>query len=321
MADRPPVLYVSWTDHHRGSDLMHQLGGRYVVPAPWCGTWPWPVRYLVQALATVGAVLRARPRTIVFMSPPTPAGLACLLAGRLVGARCWADCHSGTFNDPRWSRFSGLTELVLARCAGAIFHNYPQRRAHGGQVARGVCVTTDGFRRRPHTPADPEPYVLVPASYGFDEPIDAVLAAAAEAPHVRLVLSGRADDALRARALPNTSFSGFVSAEEYEALVAGASAVLCLTTRQGTMQGGVLEALEHRRPAITSRTDALAEWAAEIPGVLLIPDHEAATIAGALTDVVRDRRDAWAEDAAEGQRRTEERAQGELDGLRAQLRV
>ena len=88
------ILFVSWTAHSRPRDLSQRLGAEYVVPgAPW-ESWPWPIRYSVQAVITLMLILRVRPKVVIFTNPPFIAGATCLAACRLVDAQCWCDCHS-----------------------------------------------------------------------------------------------------------------------------------------------------------------------------------------------------------------------------------
>jgi glycosyltransferase involved in cell wall biosynthesis len=99
--------------------------------------------------------------------------------------------------------------------------------------------------------------VLFPASGEVDEPIDAVAEAAAQlAGEIDIVVTGRQPARLAGSALQLT---GFVSGAEYRRLLAGATLVLALTTREATNQRAACEALQYGRPLLCSATRMLRE--------------------------------------------------------------
>ena len=78
-------------------------------------------------------------------------------------------------------------------------------------------------------------------------------------------------------------FTGFLSDEDYHQLLDDTDLVVCLTTRESTMQNGLIEGLEHGRPVVTSHTVALAEWAEGIPGVITARNEPQALLAAIQT--------------------------------------
>jgi glycosyltransferase involved in cell wall biosynthesis len=58
----------------------------------------------------------------------------------------------------------------------------------------------------------------------------------------------------------NVRFTGFLPDREYYALMASSQAVMCLTTRDHTMQRGACEALWMGKPIVTSRWPLLQEY-------------------------------------------------------------
>ena len=71
-------------------------------------------------------------------------------------------------------------------------------------------------------------------------------------------------------------------------MLAAATAVICLTTRESTMQTGAYEAAEHGTPMILSGTLALREYF-DVGGALFVEDHEPDTLAAAMRTVTRER--------------------------------
>lgn len=296
------------------------MRAEYVVPAKPTTAWWWPVRYLAQAIATITVIVRHRPQVVFFTNPPFVSGVACLLAAKVVDAKCWADCHSGAYNDPRWERFRAVNQRVLARCTGVIFHNDRLARQHGSMVRRHVVVSiyamvdrrTPGSEKRREAGA--RPLVAVICSYGFDEPIGELLEAARMLPQADLAFTGKAPVGLLSDMPSNVRLTGWLSDARYHELLSGAAAVVCMTTREATMQNGLIEALEHARPVLTSNTAALREWARNVPGVLTV-DNDAAAIAGRLEAII-DRQSCWDRRAADGSKAAAIRADAELRRLR-----
>ncbi len=70
----------------------------------------------------------------------------------------------------------------------------------------------------------------------------------------------RARSGLIAEAPKNVMFTGFLPDETYYALMSACQAVLCLTTRDDTMQRGACEALSMGTPVITSNWPLLQSY-------------------------------------------------------------
>ena len=111
-------------------------------------------------------------------------------------------------------------------------------------------------------------------------------------------------------------FTGFLAESDYRALMAGAGAVVCLTTHDHTMQRGACEALWAGRPIVTSDWPLLRDYFAR--GT----EHVAATpaaIAAGIAAIAADP-DAYVRAIAElqAERRHEwDDALGALTGLAA----
>ena len=105
---------------------------------------------------------------------------------------------------------------------------------------------------------------MFPASYGEDEPLDAVLDACRQLPndvHVYVTGNyGKHDPGLPGRAPDNVTFTGFLSEQDYVNLLFSADAVLALTTAESCMLCACYEALAAGKALITSDTSALREY-------------------------------------------------------------
>jgi hypothetical protein len=280
-------MFVSWTPHARVNAIAAAVGASvYCPPAGKRGN-PAPLRYAVQTLATAFQLVRMRPAEIFFTNPPVFAGVAVVLLARLVRARAWSDSHSGAFNDPRWMRFARVNEWVMRRCAGVIVTNRPL--AALVQSRGGHPLILNMVARRPGTRrADGAPTVLAPLSYSFDEPVRELLEAAAMAPDVSLTITGRAPSWVRRAAPANCTFPGWLTRDDYEALLSRATGVVCLTDRELTMQMGAFEALEYGVPILATGTEALRDYLSH-GGVVFADDHDPRTLADCLERLWRER--------------------------------
>lgn len=317
---RPAVsssrCFVSWTPHARATAIARALEAQLYCPSPGSRKWPAPVRYAVQAIGTALHVARTRPTDILFTNPPVIAGVVLILIGRLLGARVWADSHSGAFNDPRWVRFSAVNDWVTKRCAGVIVTNQPLVelvRVKGGRpfvlnlVSRGPLP-----RDRSETNT-----MLAPMSYSFDEPIRELLAAISLVPQMHVTFTGRPPDWVVDSAPPNCTITGWLAPREYERRLSQSAGVICLTTRELTMQMGAYEALEHGLPILATGTSVLRDYLNK-GGVVFVDDHEPTTLADALRRFW-ERRDELMREAGAAQRVMFERARRELSALETAL--
>jgi glycosyltransferase involved in cell wall biosynthesis len=112
--------------------------------------------------------------------------------------------------------------------------------------------------------------------------------AAAGLPSVHFHITGdvRRRPALERLRLPaNVRFTGFLPTDEYIALLRDASLVMCLTTRDHTMQRGACEALSLGRPLVTSSWAILREYFS--PGAVFV-DNTVEGIRSGITEVLAD---------------------------------
>lgn len=316
-AGRSRPLFISWTEQSRSRSLAASLGADHLVPAQWMSGRHIVLRYIAQSLGSFVAVLRRRPSIVLFANPPCVAGAALLLATKMLRTGLWCDCHSGAFNDPRWKRFAWLNSAVLKSCDGVIFHNRAMADAHREVNAR-LMVVSAFTQVTAGAPAvlEGEIYsrsVVVPCSYEFDEPIDVLFGAAHRTHDITWILTGTPPSDLRPRAPANVTFTGWLSEEDYDRLIARAGVVVCLTTRENTMQNGLVEAISAGRPVVTSSTEALVEWCARVEGTTTVA-NESGSLAAAVAEVLQHQA-VWTAKATLGQRQAETLIHDEVEQL------
>jgi glycosyltransferase involved in cell wall biosynthesis len=96
--------------------------------------------------------------------------------------------------------------------------------------------------------------VMVVSTFAFDEPIEEILAAASDLPDVSFHVTGDPSrGGRRVQKVPaNVRLTGYLPDAQYRELLRRSGAVMCLTTRDHTMQRGACEALWAGKPIVTS---------------------------------------------------------------------
>lgn len=224
---------------------------------------PW--KYTHQAIATIVMLVRRRPRVIFVQSPPSFAPVIVWLATAVLGGRFIVDAHSGALDTRVWTRPAWLYRAVARAAAATIVTNEHHRGLVTAQGGRAIVIRDvptafelgappalgDGFR------------VMAVNTFAPDEPVGELLAAAAELPDVSFHVTGDPDRPgfmMPAEIPDNVHLTGFVPDDVYYGLMDASDAVLCLTTRDHTMQRGACEALSVGVPIITSDTALLRAY-------------------------------------------------------------
>jgi glycosyltransferase involved in cell wall biosynthesis len=222
-----------------------------------------PLKYPRQFVATMGALVRQRARVVFVQSPPSFATWTAALYAMLARAALVIDMHSDAFERTVWTRPGMLNAIVVRRAGVTIVTagHWAERVASLG--GRPVVIPAVPTRLPVGEPPPMEGFnVAVVATWASDEPVEAVFDAAALCPDVMFHMTGRPPDIDRysGRIPANVRLTGFLEETTYNGLLAHADAVMCLTTRDHTMQNGAAEALYLGTPIITSDWDILREY-------------------------------------------------------------
>jgi len=311
------IVFVTWTLTRRPIGVAAAVGGS--VFAPLCGreTWPVAIRYMLQALHTVARVVRERPDAVLVTDPPFVSGLVLVPLGRALGFSLWCDAHSGAFNDPRWARFERANAWLMRHCDGVIVTNRRLAARVEEAGARPLLLNwgvEEPVERRPE-----RAFLIAPFTYGFDEPVQELLAAARLVPQVTIVLTGRAPDELRRATPANCIFTGWLSREDYEERLRSARGLIALTTREDTMQLSAQEGLQHGLPMVVSGTRLLRDFFSA-GGVVVADSHRPEQLAAALRELWEDH-DELSRAMLVAREEIYDRCRVEVDGLRAAIGV
>lgn len=268
-------LYLSWIDYQRRPDSMRSAVGYELrfIPAPFQSRLLKPLGYLWQAAVSLGALVRGRPDVVWFQLPPSFIVHLMWLVRLLSGGRMRliADCHNAALRKP-WSTFP-FTTALLNRMDLVLAHNREALRQ-----ARELGIGTSRLRLLETRPAqlmdracarpaarlqNGSRTVLVPLSYGVDEPVDVVLSAASELPDVTFLLTGHLAKARAKgyveRAPTNVRFTGQVDVARYNDLLVGCDLVLGITALEGIQLSAANEAVGAGKPLLLSDTAILRE--------------------------------------------------------------
>jgi glycosyltransferase involved in cell wall biosynthesis len=250
-------LWISWNNHRRTTGL--------------CAAWDVPLlvvgsersglgRWIDLALQTI-AILRSHKPDILFVQNPSLALTILASVSRTV-FRFYlvVDAHNEgvrPFERPgrvvRW-----LTRRLLRAADTTIVTNASLAKdveAAGGRP----LVLPDAIPLPPSVPAtirraEDAPHIAVIATFRRDEPIAAIIAAAATMPEVRFAISGAAAR-FRKQGIPlpaNVQLTGFLPDPAYWKLLAKAEVICDLTLKTDCLVCGAYEALALAKPMILS---------------------------------------------------------------------
>jgi glycosyltransferase involved in cell wall biosynthesis len=238
--------------------FVHSTRRRGRLIAPW--------KYTYQAIATILVLVRRRPRVVFVQSPPSFASVVVWLVTAVLGGRFIVDAHSGALDTRVWTTPAWLYRTVARAAAATIVTNEHHRDLITSQGGRAIIVRdvpTAFEPGEPPTPLGDGFHVLAVNTFAPDEPVGELLAAAAELPDVSFHMTGDPDRpgvTLPPEIPANVHLTGFVPDDVYYGLMDASDAVLCLTTRDHTMQRGACEALSMGVPIITSDTALLRTY-------------------------------------------------------------
>ncbi|HEY7525937.1 MAG TPA: glycosyltransferase [Candidatus Limnocylindria bacterium] len=263
------AAFVVWSPRYKGTRsawIASEVGmpePEYMAPTAGRGWRAAPLKYPRQLLSTLVTLVRRRPRVVFVQSPPSFATWTAALYAAMARAALVIDAHSDAFERGIWTRPRWLNAAVARRAAVTIVtgpHWAEVIAGMGGRAAIVPAVPT------PLTVGEPPPMsgfnVAVVTTWAADEPMEAIFAAARACPAATFHVTGRPRAIERyGPDLPaNVRLTGFLDEPAYNGLLARADAVMCLTTRDHTMQNGAAEALYLGTPIITSDWAVLRDY-------------------------------------------------------------
>ncbi len=245
----------------RPTEWANALGARRLcLFAPGSAKRPGVIsRYLSGAVATGRHLRRHRPGVVIVTNPPVIAGLITYAWAKSIGAAVVLDSHPGVFG--------AQGDAVAARLQ--FLHRWLVRRSEFSLVAApewsDIVAGWGGdavvVHEAPNLDEPSEPKrrgrlgILFVGRFAPDEPVDLVIAAAAEVPDVDVTITGDLERCPRtwvSGAPPNVGFCGFLDPPDFRRAMEDTDVVVCLSTEPASVMRAAYEAVYAERPLITS---------------------------------------------------------------------
>lgn len=248
-------MWVSWNAHRRTTGL--------------CSAWNLPLhvvaaegsrilRFLPQALKTIGLLRQHKPEILFVQNPSLLLTVLAILTRRPFGYYLVVDAHNEGVRpfDRPGTIVRHLTRRLLKSADATIVTSAALAddvKSAGGNP----LILPDGLPAVPPDIARNEtsgPHVVVIASFRQDEPIPAILAAAAMMPEVQFSFTGNARRFQGTQeSLPvNVRLTGFLPDASYWRLLSAASVICDLNLKPDCLVCGAYEALAAGKAMVLS---------------------------------------------------------------------
>jgi len=252
-------VFIAWWPHSRRSEVFARaLGGKlhcihYLrLQSPLYA----PVKYVLQTIRTLQVLFTERPKVVYVQNPPFVCGLAVYLYCRVTGTQFIFDHHSAAFARV-WDWALAIQKFLARRAVTNIVTNQ-----HWADIIHSwdahALIMGDPFLKLPQGesfPVKPGFNIAFVSTFASDEPLEAVVKAAAQLPDVHFYITGdssRKPPNFFNTLSSNVTCTGFLPDAKYLGLLREVDAIMALTTRDHTLQLGGCEAVSLCQPLITS---------------------------------------------------------------------
>jgi len=253
------IVFIAWKRLSRRTELLSEaLGAKLLF-------FQGNFLYLSAAIATIKKIAKIKPHAVLVQLPQGPLLLLTLILKNFYGFRLIADVHTGFLM--KWEWKSLLLNLpfksLLKYCDVVVIHNEKMRNLlHDSANKKAMIVYDPWFMIKPLPQNFKEKYIVFPASYHPDEPLEEVLGAVKElSPDVKLLVTGdwRRRSYLKKFESKNILFTGFLSKEKFESLIANSSGIITGTKEEFTTLMSAWEAVAYTKPLAVNVTQTIRE--------------------------------------------------------------
>jgi glycosyltransferase involved in cell wall biosynthesis len=291
-----PVAVVAWKKLSTRSTLLAQaLDARL---------WFFKDRlpYIRAFAKTLLRGLREKPQVLVVQLPQGPLLLEAYVLKKLVGCRVVADVHTGFVLGGGWKglllnapfvRLLPTADLVVA-------HNQTQLELIPKKVQAKTIVVFDPWYfigEGTQGQRGGERYVVFPASFAPDEPLEEVIDAVESlGGDVKMYVTGnwKRKPAIKKHESSRVAFTGFLSDEEFSRLLSDAAAIVTGTKREYTALMSGWEAVAYNKPLAVTSTRTLQDL---FGGYAIFYDYtNRQSIANAITQALNSKPNAAAKE-------------------------
>ena len=222
------------------------------------------IPYAKAIIQTFFAAQREKSKILIVQLPQGPLLLEAIILRRLLGCKVVADVHTGFLLSEDWkgrllnAPFVGLldkVDLILA-------HNKIQLNLIPEKLWSKTRVVYDPwpFIQNSRATKANSKYIVFPASFATDEPIKEVIQAIeASDVHLKMYITGnyKRQRDLTKLASNRIIFTGYLADEDFNRLLAGATAIIAGTKREYTTLMSAWEAVAYNKPLALTATSTL----------------------------------------------------------------
>jgi len=261
------ILYLIWAPYNRRAESFGQGLECEVCFVHYFQyqKMKWSVlKYPLMAVKTLWLLFRKRPDCVILMTPPLFNVLFGYIYCFIMKRKFLIDAHTGSLISRPWTHFRWLHRFLCRRAVKTIVTNEELAkliRSWGGRTL--IMNPPVRFPPIKTGPAGINRSLVVVTAFSFDEPLNEILCAAREHPDIHFYVTGnksKAEPGILVFQSEHIHFTGFLPKEDYLRLLKQSDGVLCLTTRDFTLQSGGEEALFMGKPLITSNFRILREF-------------------------------------------------------------
>ena len=272
------ILYLIWAPYNRRAESFGQGLECEVCFVHYFQyqRMKWSMlKYPLMAFRTLWLLFNKRPDAVILMTPPLFTVLFGYLYCLVMNKKFLIDAHTGSLISRPWTHFRWLHQFLCRRAVRTIVTNEALAelvRSWGGRTL--VMNPPVRFPRIETGPDGITRKLLVVTAFSFDEPLTEILKAARDHPGIHFYITGnksKAKPELLAFESEHIHFTGFLPQLDYLRLLKESDGVLCLTTRDHTLQSGGEEALFMGKPLITSNFRILRDFFRE--GTVYVDPH------------------------------------------------
>jgi glycosyltransferase involved in cell wall biosynthesis len=268
MPFRTRATMITWAPYSgRSEGLAQHLGIRnhFVHYLAFQRPWIAPLKYPLQAIATLRILLEERPAVVLAQNPPVVAPLVAALYATAAGGRFIVDSHSEALLIRRWRCTLPLQRWLARRALATVVTNEHLAAEIRSWKAPAVVAVDPPIAIPPLPPRQPAEQftVVVVSTFADDEPIGEVLDAARALPDIHFAITGDpkyARPEWLANPPPNVEYTGFLQKDAYYPRIWNANAMMVLTTLDHTVLRGAWEALDLAQPLILSDWPILRQY-------------------------------------------------------------
>lgn len=251
---------MAWRRLSRRSQLLSEALGAELL------FFPDRIPYIRAAYRTMNAISMKTPDVVIVQLPQGPLLLEAIVLRAFKHFKVIADVHTGFLMRWEWKSLLLNTPFkgLLGKCDAVAIHNEKMRELlPDGAKAKAIVVYDPWFMiKLVHSEPSKEAYLVFPASYHPDEPLEEVLSAVRVlCPDVKIKITGnwRRLPEVKQLETENITFTGYLTNEEYEQLIANATGIISGTKEEYTTLMSAWEAVAYRKPLAITDSQALRE--------------------------------------------------------------